>query len=106
MEGANASKISSEERAKATIVAVNDERKVSNSLIASLQDQLSALEEFVIERRHGLLGECTFFVLSVSGGGVVVLPTSTPWRSPHSACLETWGKEDGWQVRVYTTYPV
>ena len=26
---------------------------------------------------------------------VVVLPTSTPWRGPHSACLETWGKADG-----------
>src|SRR3954470_6970098 len=36
---------------------------------------------------------------------VVVLPTSTPWRGPHSACLETWGKADGWQVRGNTTYP-
>ena len=26
---------------------------------------------------------------------VMVLPTSTPWRGPHSACLETWGKADG-----------
>ena len=26
---------------------------------------------------------------------VVVLPMSTPWRGPHSACLETWGKADG-----------
>ena len=25
---------------------------------------------------------------------VVVLPTSTPWRGPHSACLEMWGKAD------------
>src|SRR4051812_7529636 len=28
-------------------------------------------------------------------GNVVVLPKSTPWRGPHSACLETWGKADG-----------
>src|SRR4051812_30126534 len=35
---------------------------------------------------------------------VMVLPTSTPWRGPHSACLETWGRRtvDGYEVTHLT----
>src|SRR4051812_44994563 len=50
-------------RAKAAVTAAAEERKVSNALVAGLQDDYSSLQSFITDLSRPLIGECACLCL-------------------------------------------
>ena len=50
-------------RAKAAVTAAAEERKVSDALVAGLQDEYSSLQSFITDLSRPLIGQCAFLCL-------------------------------------------
>src|SRR3954468_24577851 len=54
---------SADGRAKAAVTAAAEERKVSDALVAGLQDDYTSLQSFITDLSRPLIGECACFCL-------------------------------------------
>ena len=60
LKEAKADATSADGQAKAAVASAAEERKMSDALVAGLQDDLSGLSDFITERRRPLIGELSF----------------------------------------------